>query len=152
MTPVELELYQYIEEHRPEMLLNLDDLQSFITGRVADSCMEYEAQVQNGVDPHIAHELSQHILYENLNFSPCQVIDDIIEKNYHATAHPTILVSCYLAVKNIFDEYPSTDEFYLSAEYERLSERIELPVIQYLRHWKLENKLEEGVSMPDDAH
>jgi len=51
-------------------------------------------------------------------------------------------------VKDIFDEYPSTDDFYLSAEYERLAERIELPVIQYLRHWKLEDKLEAGVQYP----
>lgn len=146
MTPIELELYQYIEENRPEMLLDRDELLSFIESRAADSSREYERQVQSGVDPLTAHEISQHILYEDLTFCPCQVIDDIIERNYHTTAHPTILTSCYLAVKNIFDEYPSTDEFYLSAEYERLSERIESPVIRYLRHWNLEDRLETGVS------
>jgi len=145
MNPTESELYQYIEENRPEMLLHRDELLSFITRRANDCCREYEIQVQSGVDPLIAHEMANHILYEDLNFCPCQAIDDVIEKNYRVTAHPTILVSCYQAVKPIFDEYPSTDEFYLSAEYERLSERIELPVIQYLRHWDLEDQLETGV-------
>ena len=127
------------------MLLDRDELQSFITHRVNESSREYEIQVQSGVDPFMAHEVAQHILYENLNFCPCQVIDNVIEKNYKVTAHPTILVSCYFAVKRIFDEYPSTDEFYRSVEYEQLSERVELPVVQYLRHWKLEDKLETGV-------
>lgn len=151
MTPTESELYKYIEENRPEMLLDQNELQSFIKIRVENSCREYEMQVQSGVHPLEAQESAHHILYENLNFSPCQAIDDVIEKNYHVTAHSTILVSCYQAVKNIFDEYPSTDEFYLSAEYERLAERIELPVIQYLRHWELENKLEIGIQEPDDT-
>ena len=151
MTPTELELYQYIEENRPEMLLNRDELLSFIKHRADDCCREYEIQVQSGVDPLIAKETAHHILYENLNFCPCQVIDDIIEKNYGVSAHPSILVSCYQAVKNIFDEYPSTDEFYLSAEYERLSERMELPVIQYLRHWELEDKLEIGIQAPQNT-
>jgi len=145
MMPSELELYEYIEENRPEMLLDRDELQSFITRRVADSSMEYETQVQNGVEPHIAHELSQHVLYENLSFSPCQLIDQVIEKNYSVTAHPTILVSCYLAVKNIFDQYPSTDEFMSTPEYDSLSEQIEMPVIQYLRNNNLENHLEASV-------
>ena len=146
MTPTELELYQYIEENRPEMLLDREELQSFITRRVSDSCMEYETQVQSGVEPHIAHELSQRILYENLSFSPCQLIDQIIEKNYRVTAHPTILVSCYQAVRNIFDEYPSTDEFMFTPAYDALSEHIEMPVIEYLRKYALENKLETGVN------
>jgi hypothetical protein len=106
-----------------------------------------ETLVQSGVEPFIAKERAHHILYENLNFCPCQVIDDIIEKNYQVTAHPAILVSCYLAVKNIFDEHPSTDEFLSSPEYDTLSERIEMPVIQYLRKYDLENKLETGISL-----
>jgi hypothetical protein len=144
MTPTELELYQYIEENRPEMLLDQDELLSFIVNRAADSSREYETLVQSGVDPVMAQERAHHILFENLNFCPCQMIDDIIEKNYHVTAHPTILVSCYLAVKNIFDEYPSTDEFLASPEYDILLERIEMPVIQYLRKYDLEEELETG--------
>jgi len=151
MTPTELELYRYIEEHRPEMLLNPEDLFSFIKSRSEDGSREYEMQVQSGVDPLMAQEIAHHVLYEDLNFSPCQMIADIIEKNYGVTAHPTVLVSCYLAVKNIFNAYPSTDEFYVSADYERLSERIEFPVIQYLRHWNLEDQLETGILTPDIA-
>jgi len=147
MTPTELELYQYIEENRPEMLLDHDELLSFIKCRVENSFREYELLVQSGVHPFIAREAEHKALYQDLNFSPCQVIDDIIEKNYRVSSHPTILVSCYLAVKNIFDEYPSTDEFYLSQEYEALANRIELPVIQYLRAWNLEDKLETGVAV-----
>jgi len=149
MTPTELELYQYIEENRPEMLLDPDELASFITSRADDCCREYEVQVQSGVHPLMAHEISHHILFEDLNFCPCQVIDDIIEKNYWVSAHTTILVSCYLAVKNIFDQYPSTDEFLSSPEYDTLSERIELPVINYLKTYNLESKLETGVTMSD---
>jgi len=145
MTPTELELYQYIEENRPEMLLNQDELRSFITGRASDSSREYETLVQSGTDPFIAKEKANQILFEDLNFCPCQLIDDIIEKNYHASAHPAILVSCYQAVKNIFDEYPSNDEFLFSPEYDTLLVRIEIPVIQYLRQYNLENKLETEV-------
>ena len=147
MTPTELELYQYIEENRPEMLLDHDELLSFIRSRADDCSREYEVQVQSGVHPLMAREISHRILYEDLNFCPCQVIDDIIERNYRVSAHTSILVSCYFAVKNIFDEYPSTDEFYLSQEYEALVNRIELPVIQYLRAWNLEDKLETGVAL-----
>jgi len=145
MTPIELELYQYLEAHRPEMLFDQETLHCFIKRRAEESSKEYEIQVQSGADPLMAQEKAHHILYENLSFCPCQVIDDVIEKNYGVTAHPTILTSCYQAVKDIFDEYPATDEFYLSAEYEILSQRIEFPVIQYLRHWNLENQLETGV-------
>jgi len=147
MTPTELELYQYIEEHRPEMLYDHDQLFSFIKNRAEDCSREYEVQVQSGIHPLMAQEMAHHVLFEDLNFSPCQVIDDIVEKNYHTTAHPTILVSCYFAVKNIFDEYPSTDEFLSSPEYDTLSERIELPVINYLRTSNLEDKLETGVAV-----
>jgi len=93
VTPAELELYQYIEENRPEMLLDQDELSSFIKHRADACCREYEIQVQSGVEPFIAQEAAHHILYEDLSYCPCQVIDDIIEKNYHVTAHPTILVS-----------------------------------------------------------
>ena len=148
MTPTELELYQYIEENRPEMLLDHDELLSFIRSRADDCSREYEVQVQSGVHPLMAQEISQHILFENLNFCPCQVIDDVIEKIYRVSAHKTILVSCYQAVKNIFAEYPSTDEFYHSQEYETLANRIELPVIQYLRACDLEDKLETGIPSP----
>jgi hypothetical protein len=149
MLPSELELYQYIEEHRPEMLLHQDELLSFITQRVVNSFREYELQVQSGVSTFVAHEMEHRVLYENLSYSPSQMIENIIEKNYMVTAHPTILVSCYLAVKDIFDEYPSTDEFLLSAEYEILQNRIEMPVVQYLRKYNLENQLETGVTNPD---
>ena len=145
MNPTELELYQYIEDHRPEMLLDQETLKSFIKHRAEESGKTYEIQVQSGVDPLAAQEMAHHILYENLSFCPCQAIEDVIERNYRVTAHPTILTSCYQAVKDIFDEYPATDEFYLSAEYEKLSQRIEFPIIQYLRHWNLENQLESGV-------
>ena len=148
MTPTELELYHYIEENRPEMLLDQEELLSFIKYRVENSFREYELLVQMGEPPFLAREAERKILYQDLNFCPCQVIDDVIERNYQVSAHPTILVNCYLAVKNIFDEYPSTDEFYLSAEYERLAEEIEFPVIQYLRAWELEDKLESGVPSP----
>ena len=151
MTPTELELYQYIEENRPEMLLDRDALLSFIKSRADDSCREYETQVQSGVDPLVAHEASHHVLFEDLNFCPCQLIDDIIEKNYRVSAHPTILVSCYLAVKNIFDEYPSTDEFLSSPEYDTLLERIESPIINYLRVYSLESNLETGIVTSDDV-
>ena len=145
MTPTELELYQYIEENRPEMLLDQEALLSFIKSRADDSCREYETQVQSGVDSLVAHEASHHVLFEDLSFCPCQLIDDIIEKNYRVSAHPTILLSCYLAVKNIFDEYPLTDEFLSSPEYDTLSERIELPIINFLRVYNLESNLETGV-------
>ena len=149
MTPTELELYGYIEENRPEMLLDHNELLSLIKSRADDCCREYEMQVQSGIDPLMAHEISQRILYEDLNFCPCQVVDDVIEKNYRVSAHPTILVSCYFAVKNIFDQYPSTDDFLSSPEYDSLSQRIELPVIHYLRAYHLEDRLETGV--PDDV-
>ena len=145
MTPTELELYQYIEENRPEMLLDREDLLSLIRLRSEASGSEYETQVQSGVDPLTAQEMAHQVLYADLNFCPCQLIDEVIEKNYRVTAHSSILVSCFRAVKEIFDEYPSTDEFYLSADCERLSDRIEMPVVQYLRHWALEDKLETGV-------
>jgi hypothetical protein len=145
MTPTELELYQYIEENRPEMLPDRSELQSFITGRAEDSCREYESQVQGGVDPLEAQEMAQQILYENLSFSPCQIIDGIIERNCGVTAHPTVLVSCYRAVKNIFDQYPSTDDFMFTPEFDTLSELIEMPVLQYLRRHEMEARLETAV-------
>ena len=150
MTPTELELYQYIEENRPEMLLDGEELLSFIKSRAEESSREYEIQIESGVPPLMAREMAHRVLFENLSYSPCQVIDDVIEKNYQVTAHPTILASCYRAVKHIFDRYPSTDEFYLSAAYERLAEEIELPVIEYVRHWKLEDQLETGVQASAD--
>jgi hypothetical protein len=147
MTPTESELYQYIEENRPEMLLDQNELRSFIKMRSDDCCREYEIQVQSGVHPLLASEMSQHILYEGLNFCPCQMIDDVIEKNYRVTAHPTILVNCFFAVKNVFDQYPSTDEFLSSPEYDTLSERIEARVINYLRTYSLEDRLETGFTI-----
>ena len=144
MTSSELKLYKYIEENRPELLLDLKELNSFITNRAADSAREYETQVQNGVAPFLAEEMAQHVLFEDLNYCPCQIIQDIIEDNYRVTAHPTILVSCYRSVKNIFDEYPSTDEFLSSPDYDTLSKRIEQPVMLYLRNKDLEKNLETG--------
>lgn len=145
MTPKETELYQYIEENRPEMLLDPEGLKIFIRERAADSAREYETHVQGGSAPQSAEEAARMILYENLNYSPCQIIQDIIEENYRVTAHPTILVSCYLAVKNILDEYPATDEFLSSPDYDILCERLIHPVVLFIREKEIENFLETGV-------
>lgn len=142
MTPTELQIYQYIEENRPELLINREELQSLITSRAADSAREYETLVNAGVEPVLAQESARDILFKDLSFCPCQIIEDIIEKNYGVTAHPSVLVNCYLAVKSIFDEYPSTDDFLFSPDLDILSDRIEQPVIFYLRVKDLEQSLE----------
>jgi hypothetical protein len=146
MTPTELQIYQYIEENRPELLIDLEELQSLITSRAADSAREYETLVNAGVEPVLAQESAHDILFKDLSFCPCQIIEDIIEKNYGVTAHPSVLVNCYLTVKSIFDEYPSTDDFLFSPDFDILADRIEQPVIFYLREKGLEQSLELEIS------
>lgn len=130
----EKELREYIGEDFPEMLLDKENSDAFIEGRARAALHMYNSYVNDGTPELIARSEARSVLFEGLNFSPCEMVRNVIEEKFDIDPTTETVVNCYLSVKRIFEKYlkkfPDTDELLAAPEYDQLKNELRKAIRQ----------------------
>lgn len=126
MNPFQTRLFDFIEEHHPEMMDDKVALKQFLEDRADAVSTAYEKATKDGHLHLEAMEIANQTLYMELDFAPMELLTEIAEGNDLPTEETELLV-VYFKTKSIFDKYPTKrDDFDVSEERELLKMELEL--------------------------
>ena len=123
--PVELSYYglyllSYLQEHHPDKAGDA----SFVEERADRAAVAFEQARREGYLPEGAQELAMSALLEGLRFSKYDTIIEVLWNEFPdeiaQSDAPVIALRLLPYVEGIFTQYPLSDDFAYSPEYEQL--------------------------------
>ena len=115
-----LYLLNYLKENHPDKATDTD----FIAGRSDHAADVYEQARLEGYLPEGAHELAMAALLEGLRFSKYDTIIEVLwnecSDEVAQSDAPSVALRLQPSLEGIFSQYPLSDDFAYSPEYEQL--------------------------------
>lgn len=123
--PTELSYYglyllSYLKENHPDKAGDA----AFIEGRADHAAEVFEQSRREGYLPEGAHELAMAALLEGLRFSKYDTIIEVLWNEFSdevaQSDAPAVALQLQPSLEGIFSQYPLSDDFAYSPEYEQL--------------------------------
>lgn len=123
--PTELSYYglyllSYLKENHPDKAGNA----AFIEERADHAAEVFEQSRREGYLPEGAHELAMAALLEGLRFSKYDTIIEVLWNEFSdevaQSDAPAVALKLQPSLEGIFSQYPLSDDFAYSPEYEQL--------------------------------
>ena len=115
MNVFQTQLFDFIEEFHPELMVDKVALKQLLEERADAAAEAYEVATHQGHRYPEAMEIANNALYQGFDFAPIELLTAIAERNGGETEEKA-LVELYFKVKSIFDKYQTADDDFAVSE------------------------------------
>ncbi|MDR0874152.1 MAG: DUF1896 domain-containing protein [Prevotellaceae bacterium] len=135
MSYFRLSLLAFLRESHPHLAVN----EKFIKARTETALDVYEQAVKNGSNPIETIEQANEVLYRNLHFSKYDTLKNILWNEFvneiPEENAPALAIKLLPECEAVFADYPLSDDFVYSPEYDLLYTELTGTIAIYLESY-----------------